>query len=183
MFSFLFKPYEEPERPAGIDELLWHAMLLVTESQLGSTSMLQRKLGIGFAEAGEVMELLEEAGVVGPQPHKSSRSRDVLMGPEQLVDFVAALEAKAEADRAASQSVSGNGGSIADEIAKLGELAQQGVITQEEFSRGKELFLGRAPDEAADQVALLRQLHGLWKSGVLSESEFNMKKWDLLSSK
>ena len=144
--------------------------------------MLQRKLGIGFAEAERLMELLEEAGVVGPLARRA-KAREVLLIPEDLPDFVAAIEAKAEAERAASQSVSGHGGSIADEIAKLGELSQQGIITQEEFSRGKELFLGRAPDEAADKVALLRQLHGLWKSGVLSESEFNMKKWDLLSSK
>ena len=181
MFRFLFQDPSDAEPSAGDDELLRQAMSLVVETQLGSTSMLQRKLRIGFAAAGRVMDLLEEAGVVGPA--KGSKAREVLISSAMLPGFLAELEAKAEAARAASQSVSGDGRSIADEIAKLGELAQQGIITQDEFSRGKELFLGRAPDEAADKVALLRQLHGLWKSGVLSESEFNMKKWDLLSSK
>lgn len=72
--------------PQDDDPLIWEAAHIVVESQLGSTSGLQRRLKVGYARAGRIMDMLEEKGVVGPPD--GSKPREVLLDEEGL----AALE-------------------------------------------------------------------------------------------
>ncbi len=145
-------------------DVLLQAIELVVTSQFGSTSMLQRKLRVGFAKAGRLMDLMESREIVGPS--EGSKARDVLVAPEQLGEVIASIrgggpaQASFGAVQPAAPAASPPQAAVA--LPAAPSAPAEGAVTEvlEPLSESADLFDSRYDDPIATHQSRLEAVDG-----------------------
>jgi len=177
------KGFFKPTTIAPTPEI--HTMSAIALDNLVRTT--DSKMHIDWMVAKHMQPLLAGAGIELPKyggPECVQLALTLTNGDsiDIISPFVEINQLVKDIDAAKSGAlVVKNTTAAANALDQLVPLLNDGILTQEEFDRAKDGFLGATVEVRESSVGLLRQLHSLHKSGVLSESEFNMKKWDILS--
>jgi hypothetical protein len=158
------------------------AQLAGTELLLGVACLTHRRLIAGNSRKTTIIELRHVTGVAFLEGivHLTTVDGRVYWLACKHVSTWRQFREQLSALLDRQSSAAGLAGA-GNELEKLAELVNRGVLTSSDFERAKGLFLGKPVSQVQESVQLLENLYVLHKQGVLSESEFNMKKWDVLS--